>query len=472
MKLLSIGIDRSIADVSSQAFARQRAYYDGWDVDIVILASGNAAYQEYGSGLRVHTTGGFNKVHALWRGLRLARRMVREHRPDVVTTQDPLWSGMVAFYAARCARTPVHVQDHSAMFARLPYTWAERFLRFSARGLVRRARRVRTVSERGRRGLESVGVASHAIDVIPISTDPARFASIPPCQTSGANVLCIARLEPEKGVEFLLQSWTHVIRERPDAKLRIVGEGALRGSLEQRVYQSGLQASVEFVGVATDIVPHLAWATALAVPSVFEGWGLVAVEAAHAGRPVVMTDVGVAGEIIRDGESGRVVLVRDPLVFARAVLDVVNDPASAQRFAQRAREIVQALPMVETSVAQVRASLMRAGVDRLLVVAQAVDGDDALFGFFVTWLREAAATFSSVTVLALRVGRFDLPANVSVIPLRSSGSRSKFAVIRTLWSVSWRMRHTYDAVFIRGDAIYVVLGAWLWRMLGKSVMLG
>ena len=108
---------------------------------------------------------------------------------------------------------------------------------------------------------------------------------------------------------------------------------------------------------------------------------------------------------------------------------------------------------------------------RLLVVAQAVDADDALFGFFVSWLKEASKSFDGLTVLTLRIGRHDLPSNVRVIPLRAKGSRSRFAVAWNLLRHSWRLRGTYDGVYVRGDTQYVVLVGWLWRSFGKRVIL-
>lgn len=109
-------------------------------------------------------------------------------------------------------------------------------------------------------------------------------------------------------------------------------------------------------------------------------------------------------------------------------------------------------------------------MSRLLVCIQAVDLDDPLIGFFVPWLEEAAKHFSEVTVLALRVGRYTLPPNITVIPTRPTGSTSKWAVIKTVLLETWRRRRTYDAVFVRGEPQYVLLAGWLWRLLGKKLV--
>lgn len=106
-----------------------------------------------------------------------------------------------------------------------------------------------------------------------------------------------------------------------------------------------------------------------------------------------------------------------------------------------------------------------------MVLIQAVDLDDSLMGFFHDWVLTAADEFSEITVLALRVGRYNLPEKIRIVPLRSATSRSRWRVLWTLWKESWKRRKDYDAVFIRGDVQYALLGGWLWRLLGKRIIL-
>lgn len=105
----------------------------------------------------------------------------------------------------------------------------------------------------------------------------------------------------------------------------------------------------------------------------------------------------------------------------------------------------------------------------LLICVQALDLDDPLMGFFVTWLEEAAKQFPKITVLALRVGRFTLPAHVEVVSLRAAGS-SQVRVVYQLFKELWLRRAAYDGVFVRGDPHYVALAGWIWRLLGKKIV--
>ena len=471
-KLLVVGIDRAVAEPGSSSAERQRAYYAGWEVDIVLLATGEAVERELVPGLRVHVTGGANKIVALWRGFVMARKIARERAPEVVSAQDPLWSGLVACHAARSIQAPFHLQDHSGFFARASDSATPSVLRVMAKFLARHARRIRTVSARGARGLAELGISADSIDQIPIATDVNLFLSIAP-SSSASNVLCVARLEQEKGVDVLLRVWRKVVDINKDARLRVAGQGGERANLEQLVKELELQGSVELLGQQTidSLVTQLEWSTLVVQPSWFEGWGLSVIEAAAAGRPVVMTDVGCAGEVIVDGVSGRVVAPGDEEALARAVIDVLSQPEEARRLASAARERVQGLLSPTETVAHIRESFERAAQFRLLVVAQACDADDALFGFFVNWLRQAAGSFGRLTVFALRVGRHDLPGSARVFRLRPQGSRSRLLVVWNLWKLSWRERATYDGVYLRGDYQYPLLAGWLWKLLGKKVIL-
>lgn len=471
-RILSISMDRSIADSASAAADRQRAYYAGWEVDIVIVAEGASKDLELSSGIRVHVPGGSTKFHALRNAYRLARRLANEKHPDLVTAQDPLWSGRIAASAVKVSGAALHIQDHSGFFARRPFGLMEKILTRSAQRLVRRADRIRTVSERGANGLVKTGIDRNGIDVIPIATDVARFSELSQPDMSASHVLCIARLEQEKGVDVLLRAWEKVLRSVPDASLRIVGNGSQRDALNQQATSLGIQDSVEFVSGQTDVAPHFAWSSIVVQPSQFEGWGLAVSEAAAAGRPVVMTDVGCAGEVIQNGVSGIVVPVGDDAALANGIIKLLRYPEVASSYGIAARATTRQLPTPAETIERIRRSFERTTrVSGMLVVAQAVDADDALFGFFVSWLAEAAKKFGGITVLALRVGRHDLPSNVKVIPLRPRGSRSRFAVVWNLLASSWRLRDRYTGVYVRGDVQYVVLAGWLWRLLGKRVIL-
>lgn len=108
---------------------------------------------------------------------------------------------------------------------------------------------------------------------------------------------------------------------------------------------------------------------------------------------------------------------------------------------------------------------------KLLVITQTVDSRDTYLGFFVGWLTELAPRFDSIEVVCLKRGSATLPANVSVHSLGKEVSQSRLKYITRFYAHVWRLRRDYDAVFVHMNQEYVLLGAFLWKMLGKEVYL-
>lgn len=457
MKLLVIGIDTSIANAESASAQRQRAYYEGWDVDIVILAKGSSRTVEISPSLRVHVSGGSNKTLALWNGYRLAKRLLNNERTDVISAQDPFWSGIVARWLASRFRVGLHLQDHSGFFAREPFGATERLLRPCARRIARRAKRIRTVSSRGKHGLRSIGIPEDRIDVIPIATDISRFAAIPSADAPSQHVLCIARLEKEKGVDVLIEAWRDVIQKFPDAKLRIVGDGSRRRVLETYVASLPFASSVEFRGARAAVASELEWASAYVQPSRFEGWGIAVVEAAAARRPVVMTDVGCAGELIVDGQSGIVVPAGSPGDLAKGIDRLLGDTSFAKKVAEEAGRRVSILPDQEATRRSIRASLEAASRLRLLVITQRVDAKDRYISNHVSWLRAISQETGSLRVIAQSVGEHDLSSSVVLHSLEKDRGASRIQQLARLISTYWSIRNDIDAVLILMVPLYVVL---------------
>ncbi len=108
---------------------------------------------------------------------------------------------------------------------------------------------------------------------------------------------------------------------------------------------------------------------------------------------------------------------------------------------------------------------------RLLICTQKVDKNDDVLGFFHDWVGEFARQATAVTVLALEVGAYDLPANVRVFSLGKEKRPSRLLYIFNFYRIIWRERKNYDAVFVHMNPEYVVLGGILWKALGKRIAL-
>jgi glycosyltransferase involved in cell wall biosynthesis len=109
---------------------------------------------------------------------------------------------------------------------------------------------------------------------------------------------------------------------------------------------------------------------------------------------------------------------------------------------------------------------------KLLIVTQVVDRYDPVLGFFHRWIEEFAKHVESVEVICLKKGEFSLPGNVKVYSLgKEKGEKGKMVYGLRFLRLAWKLRRSYDTVFVHMNPEYVVLGGGLWRMLGKRVAL-
>lgn len=160
----------------------------------------------------------------------------------------------------------------------------------------------------------------------------------PPPFAGGTRLLCVGRLVPVKGIDTLLRAFAIAVREQPELTLDIAGDGPLRGDLESLAAELGLGAAVRFLGRVEGVTAEMEQAAAVLVPSLGEGFGMVALEAAERGRPVIASAVGGLPEIVDDGRTGVLVPRADAPALAAAIVALVRDPARAAALGRAARE--------------------------------------------------------------------------------------------------------------------------------------
>lgn len=107
----------------------------------------------------------------------------------------------------------------------------------------------------------------------------------------------------------------------------------------------------------------------------------------------------------------------------------------------------------------------------LLILTQTVNSDDPVLGFFHGWIIELSQNYEKVSVICLYEGKYNLPKNVQVYSLGKESGVSRFKYVTRFFKYIWNLRKEYSSVLVHMNQEYVLLGGWLWRLLGKKITL-
>jgi glycosyltransferase involved in cell wall biosynthesis len=153
-------------------------------------------------------------------------------------------------------------------------------------------------------------------------------------------LLCIGRLIPIKGHLVLLRALAQARARVPGVRLDVAGRGPLEPALKAYARELGIEDAVRFLGFVSPIQQAIEDAAIVVVPSLGEGFGMVALEAMERARPVIASAVGGLPEIVADGETGLVVPPSDADALADAIAALVGDLARSAAMGEAARQRV------------------------------------------------------------------------------------------------------------------------------------
>jgi GalNAc-alpha-(1->4)-GalNAc-alpha-(1->3)-diNAcBac-PP-undecaprenol alpha-1,4-N-acetyl-D-galactosaminyltransferase len=153
--------------------------------------------------------------------------------------------------------------------------------------------------------------------------------------------IAIGRLQPQKGFDLLIKAFSQLRHKYPDWQLTILGEGPIRGDLEQLRSQLQLTERVHLPGQVQNVNAYLRQADIFVLSSRFEGFPMSLCEAMACGLPVLATDcLSGPREIITDGVDGMLVATEDIDALACGLDALMSDPAKRQQLAQAAPQIL------------------------------------------------------------------------------------------------------------------------------------
>lgn len=140
----------------------------------------------------------------------------------------------------------------------------------------------------------------------------------------------VARLVAVKGHKYLLRAFKMLLEKTPDARLLIVGDGALKENLKRYCNKNGMADKVIFAGLRYDVPRILSMLDLVALPSLNEGLGIALLEAMAMKKPVVASDIAGIPEIVEDGVVGYLVPPKDPASLANRISKIIQNPRLAE----------------------------------------------------------------------------------------------------------------------------------------------
>ncbi len=361
MKIITLSLDNKVLNKNSASWRRQQEYASLVEKYVVLVPTREKLKIE-DNNLVVWGSGGITRLARLVRLGRLAEKILKKEKFDLISVQDIYFLAALAVKLRSRFKIGVEIQVHGIE----KMNWWRRGL---AEKNLQQADSVRIVGGHLRQLLtDKFGVEDKNITEVPIFFDWQAWQHKPFASDFGKRwqgnfvFLVVGRLVPVKQIDEIIRALAQVVEIEPKVKLIIIGEGPMAGKLASLVHELGLDKQVEFVSWQSEeeLVNYYRAADCLVQASEQEGYGLALLEALACQLPVITTPVGVARQVVKDGENGLVVKDNDDLV--RMMKLVVVNREMLNKFKNNTRKYLSLLPSKDEVLSKYYQSWERAAV--------------------------------------------------------------------------------------------------------------
>jgi len=275
------------------------------------------------------------KGRADWRAVRQIEEYIQEDAVDLVHTHG-YKADLYGYLAAWRCHKPVVATCHNWVGG----TAALGIYNHLDRMVLKKFNALAAVSDAVAHRLLAFGVPTEKIKTIANGIDVTAFERAQPLPLlkaeDGTVVGIVARLDLQKGFEYLLRAARDLCKTTPDLKIVIVGEGPDREKIEEMIEQYGLQSNVILAGQQSNMPAVYAAMDIFVLPSLNEGLPMTVLEAMAASKPVIASRVGAIPSVIKDGENGLLVAAKDSEGLRNAIASLLSDPERRRRLGDQA----------------------------------------------------------------------------------------------------------------------------------------
>jgi len=369
MNIVVLGFDRDLLDPQSAAALRQTSFAERADVRLNIFLLSRVdrrADVVLSDRIRVRAWTG-NVVFRLCGLFVAAAKEIRAAKTRkervLITAQDPFIAGMTAFKLSRLLDVPYEVQEHGDFYSgywerEVPFV--NRLLSYAGRFALRRADAVRVVSERIRdRCIARMKMDPARITVRSVWQDLSWHLNRPARPWPETPTIVIpCRFVAQKGIDTLIDACDRLAKNGVKFRARLIGKGPLEARVRADIAARGLADRIVIEPWA-DQASLWGDADLFVCSSRYEGWGRTIIEAMAAGVPVVTTDVGCVGSVLRPQVDGRVVQPNDAGALARDIRQQFEESDRRAWMATNARERVKEMMISPEKSAEIQRTAWR-----------------------------------------------------------------------------------------------------------------
>lgn len=360
--------DKTLFKKGSESQARMRERGKICDALVILVPTQKGFEKEsLSSNVRVIPTNSRSRFWSFFDLKKMAGRALKEEPINLIIAQDPFEFGWIATKLGKTYDISVQIELHGDFYSTGYWKWSSpaNLLRHQiSLRVLKSACCIRVVSERLRTALrDKLGISDNRISVFPVEARADRYLAAEKdkfLKERYANfdffLLTVGVLNPVKNIGMQIWALSDAVKRYPKTALVIVGDGPERHVLEILARKLRVAQNVIFADVQQDLLPYYMSADAFLLTSHAEGWGRVVVEAMASGLPTVMTDVGLAGEILLNGRNGIIIPRKDERALERAIEQLEKDADLRERLSAEARKTIRMMPSHEEALKKYKES--------------------------------------------------------------------------------------------------------------------
>ncbi len=295
--------------------------------------------------LTLYPTNSWIKIMMPFDAFLIGRGIIKKYKRNILlNAQDPFETGTVGLWLKYLYRLKLVVQEHGDVLSTTHWkkeSVGNFFRYYLGLFILQQADLVRVVSNRTERAFKKRGIKN--ITKLPVAIDTSSFigaqadALVPTMFEPNTFIfLTVARFVPQKNLKLLLEAFKKVYEINPKARLLMVGSGKeeqlLKKYIEANFSGASGEVPIKILPWSNNVPGLMKASNTYVLTSNYEGWARVLIEALVCKLPIVTTDVGCAGEVVKDKQHGFIVPVQNKNALIDAMTEISQNRETYNTF--------------------------------------------------------------------------------------------------------------------------------------------